>query len=704
MADETNNPKQTERRASRKSAASYDDKIAIANTYRNVFMFNLFKSNYITRFKCILNSWNLVPAVTNKRTSSWLVVILAGIIVLCANLIISKVLRTSSIDLTEDQLYTVSTNTKKVLSDIKETIDIRVYFTERLGETAPTYRVYLNRIRALLDQYSNISGGMLRLAFIEPEPFSDAEDRALAAGLRQIRLNEAGDQAFFGLVATNSTDQQEIVPFFTPQRERYLEYEITKLIHKLSAPKKQLIGLVSSLPVMGSINSPGIPDQRTQPKSKWVIIEQIEEFFDVKSVDTITNEIDPEVDLLMILQPTNISEETAYAIDQFALKGKPVIVFVDPLPDIALLLQSASTDSLSNSKILRILKSWGVKINTENVAGDIQLARRVQTSGPQSIITEYVTWLSVQGALISEKDVISDGIKIINFSSAGFFEEVDGATTNFQPLMKTTQTAMKIPLSNMIGQPDPVRLLRDYRPGGKQLILAGRVTGKIKTAFPDGRPTLHSESASPPKAGNKEILNQKSKGISNHLKSGNLNAIIIGDTDFLYEDFWLQVGQFLGQRVQQPIAHNASFVLNALENLSGGTALSGLSSRGVSERRFTTVDNIRRVAEQRYRESENQLQSRLDQLRLKLSKVEQRTKNGEFIFNSDDTKSIETFRNEMLVTRKELRDLQHKMRSDIESLEGWLKLINIAIVPLLFSFGGLAFATIHRRKFSRYQQ
>ncbi|MEN2494924.1 MAG: hypothetical protein TECD_00834 [Hyphomicrobiaceae bacterium hypho_1] len=631
-----------------------------------------------------------------KQPQLWTVIALCGIMLLSTNFIASKLLNSYSFDYTENRLYTISESTKKVLTGIKEAIDIRVYFSEKLGETAPNYKRYYNRVRALLEQYSNISGGKLRLWFIEPQSFSDSEDRAVAAGLQSLRLNEIGDQVFFGLVATNSTDQQEIIQFFAPQRERYLEYDITKIVHKLSSPEKYSIGLLTGLPVMGGISSPEFPGQKPREIPKWEIINHLEEFFEVKNIDPKAGKIDPEIDILMLLQPKGVSEQTAYAIDQFALKGKSIIAFLDPMPDVGLSLNSVSSNNIFDPQIVNLLKTWGVKIDSNKVVGDIQLARRVQTSGPTSLITEYVTWLSVKGPLISDEDVISDGIKTINFSSAGFLKSIEGTNVKLRPLVQTTQDAMQISTQKMLGQIDPVGLLRDYRPGGKQLVLAARLSGNIKTAFPNRKTKLSSgiEQA------NDEKEAKQKRQLNERLKSGNLNAVIVADTDFLYDDFWLQIAQFLGQRIQQPTAHNASFVFNSLENLSGGAALSGLRSRGVDDRRFITIDRIRRKAEQRYRNGESRLKSKLEEIRSKLTKVEQRTKEGGLVLSGEEKKAIEEFRSQMLITRKELRDLQHEMRSDIESLEDWLKFINIAVVPLLFSFGGMAFFTMRRRKHS----
>ncbi len=637
----------------------------------------------------------------NRTTMAWIAIALAAIVLLSVNIIASNVFRTANADLTESGLYSISKNTHQVLSDISEPIDMRVYFSEKLGEAAPTYKRYFERVRALLEQYANMAGGKLRISFIEPAPFSDAEDRAVAAGLRGVRLNSTGDQGFFGLVATNSTDQEEVVQFFSPERERYLEYDMTKLVHKLAVPKKLVVGLMSAIPLDGGQSRPRFPGQQPQQFPKWAIMDQIEEFFAIKKVDLNTKEIPADVDVLMIVQPSGLSAQAAYAIDQFALSGKAVLVFLDPVPDVGRMMNPATGGGTLSSELAKLLKAWGVKFDPTKFAGDLNIARRVQTSGNRPIVSEYISWLSVSGPLINDGDVVADGVKVINLASAGYITSTKKATTTIQPLLQTTPGAMEVEAAKIIGfEPDPVSLLRDYKPGSKALVLAARVKGDIKTAFPKGKPKPKDNKDDKTKGavGASDTDKTDDAPSPKQLKAGQLNAVVIADTDMLFDQFWMQVREIVGQRVSLPIAHNAVFVVNTLENLSGGAALSGLRGRGVDERPFGLVDDIRRDADRRFRQKEDQLVKKLSSLRSKLESVQNRTKDGGIILSDKDKQAIEEFRSEMVVTRKELRDVKHAMRADIDRLEGWLKFINIAGVPLLFGVGGIAFAAMRRRR------
>ncbi|MGI9522707.1 MAG: GldG family protein [Hyphomicrobiaceae bacterium] len=646
----------------------------------------------------------------NRRTMAWIAVGLGAIILLSVNIVSSNFFRSATADLTESGLYSISKSTRRVLGNISEPIDVRIYFSNQLGEQAPLYKRYFERVRALFDQYANLSGNQLKVSYIEPEPFSDAEDRAVAAGLRGVQLNAQGDQGFFGLVATNSTDQEEVVQFFAPERERYLEYDMTKLVHKLAAPKKMVVGIMSGIPIMGGPPQPpmGMPGRPPQQLPKWFVVSQIEEFFDVETIAEDAKKVPDNVDVLMLVQPSGLTAEAAFAVDQFALRGGRVLAFVDPVPDVGRAFNPAAAASGGmNPELEKLLKSWGVEIDPTKIAGDLRIARRVQTGGNQPVVTEYISWLSVKDSLIDQDDVIADSVNTVNLASSGYIQGVDQATTTIKPLLKTTPAAMEVDSSKVMGyQPDPVALLREYKPGSKELVLAARVQGDIKTAFPDGRPTTKAQDKGEAKSGGGETdkkpdAKEATAKTSAPLTSGKLNAIVVADSDLLYDDFWVQMRDMLGQQIALPIAHNATFVVNAIENLSGGEALSGLRGRGVDDRPFVLVDDIRRTAEQRFRQKEQALVSKLNGLQDQLSKVERQSTDGNVILSDADKDAIEKFRGEMVATRKELRDVKHAMRADIDQLEGTLKFVNIAGVPLLFVVGGIAFAAMRRRRTSK---
>jgi len=681
----------------------------------------------------------------NSRTLAWWAIALAAVLLLATNLIMGSWFKNWRTDLTEDGLYSISDSTKKVLSGLDEPITMQLYYTKALGETAPLYASYFERVRALLERYRDMSGGKLRIQFINPQPFSDAEDRALGSGLKGIPLNSEGEQAFFGLVATNTTDNVETIQFFAPERDRFLEYDLTKLILTLSKPKKKVVGLISGLPLEGG---PASPMTGGRPQPPWAILAQIREFFELKVLQQDVKEIPSDVDTLMLVQPNGLTPEAALAIDQFALKGGRILAFVDPVAEIARVLSQGRPVG-EPTELLKLFKTWGIEIDPTKVAADIGQARRVQFGGGQSgtppSVTEYVAWLNLDKRALEANDALTASIETINTASMGALAVDPKSALKMQPILQTTERGSLIDADKVSLRPDPLGLLRGYQPGGKRLVLAARFVGDIRTAFPNGiappAPAAPKEqtakapdspSSESPKSDSTKSDSSKTdanktdepkkdgdapksaeakpaekaaadakpatvKSTPPPLTTGQLNTIVIADTDILHDQFWMDERDFLGQRIQIPVAHNSIFVVNALENLTGGEALRDLRGRGVKPRPFAMVDEIRRDAEKQFREKEQGLEAKLQETQAKLEGIQQKGEGGNIILTDKDRQTIERFKSERQAVRGELREVKLAMRQDIDRLDAKLKFINIAAVPLLIGFGALALAIIRRR-------
>ena len=636
-----------------------------------------------------------------RHTLAWTGLALAGVAFLSINLISATALRSVKADFTKEGLYTISEGTRKALQTIDEPIDIRVYYSNKLGEAAPSFAKNFERVRTLLEQYRSISGNKLQISYIDPEPFSDAEDRAVAAGLRGIRLNPEGDLGYFGMVGANSTDNEETIGFFAPERERFIEYDVTKLIYALAHPKKPVIGLVSTLPVDGGLDP--MMGMR-QPLPPQMVMQQIRDVFEVKTLGKEFTEIPEDVDVLMVVQPDGLSAETTYAIDQFALKGGRVLAFVDPVPETLRPPTPMAMSAAPNfDEFGKLLTAWGVSFDGKQIAGDVEHARRVQFGGGvNNVVTEYVAWLGFDSRNLDQGDVLSAGIERLNLASVGFLSAVEGATTNLTPVMQSSTEAMSIPTEKISPMPDAVALLREYKPGGKPLVVAARVSGEVKSAYPDGRPKPEKadkdESAETDSASSDTDKADTEEAKAAHQADGNINVLLVADTDLLSDQFWVDVREFLGQQIAVPHAHNSAFVVGALENLSGSEALLSLRGRGVVDRPFELVADIRRDAERRYREKEQALTTKLKELQDQLAKLE-RVGEGEAVILTDkEREAIERFRGEMLTVRRELREVKRALREDIDRLDAWLKFANIGAVPLLLGAGAVGWAIIRRRR------
>jgi ABC-type uncharacterized transport system involved in gliding motility auxiliary subunit len=632
----------------------------------------------------------------SRRRMAWIGLALGAVILLSVNMIASVGLRNVKTDLTADRLFTISDGTREVLAGIDEPITARLYFSRRLAELAPEQSRYFHRVKALFEQYRDLSGGKLQLTILDPEPFSDAEDRAVAAGLRGVRLNAEGEVGYFGLVATNSTDAIETIPFFTPDREAFLEYDATKLVANLANPRKRVVGLMSGLPLDGGQSETPMGNR---PQRPWMIMSQIRDLFEVRDVAQTVTSIPAGIDVLMVVQPSGLTEEAAYAIDQFALKGGKVLVFIDPVTEMNQLAMLKSPGE-GRRRLAKVLEAWGVEFDPTKVAADIRHARRVQFGRDQDSVTEFVAWLGLDERNINKDDVLAAGINVLNLASSGFLDRADGATANVQPILQTSTDAAMVGAEKMGMGADPLGLLRSYQPGGKALDLAVRINGEAKTAFPSGKPAAEPDKK---EAGQKETEASGGAGPApgkpetqpdtGFVASGTVNAIIVADADMLADQFWVSRQDLAGQEAIVPTSHNAAFVLSALENLAGSNALIALRARGVNERPFTWVSELRRNAEQKFREKEQALEARLKSAQDELARLQSSGASG-IVLSAKEREAVEKFRAEMLDTRRELREVKRALSADIDSLDGWLKFTNIALVPLVIAMGGLGFSLV----------
>jgi ABC-type uncharacterized transport system involved in gliding motility auxiliary subunit len=606
----------------------------------------------------------------------------AAILFIAANVLSNTWLRNLRLDVTEGASYSTSEQIRPVFEGIKEPIIVRVYFSESVGQASPRHAEYFQRVRDLLQQYAELANGKLKIELYNPEPFSDVEDRAVGFGLQAVPLGQLGEVGYFGLAATNSTDDQQVIPFFNLEREQFLEYDLTKLIYGLSEPDQPKIGLLSTLPIEGAPQMPsmmGMPPQQSRP---WAVLGQIRDLFAVQSLAPDVTVIPADIDILMLVQPDNLSDAAAYAVDQFILGGGKALVFVDPNAESAGM--GAPPGSGDKQGITKLLAAWGVRMPEGQVVGDIEAAARVglQAEG-RPVAADYVAWLQLRGGHFDTSDAITGDLNQINLGTSGVLEKVEGATTTVTPLISTGLQSMRMPADKFMGLPDVVSLFRDFKPQNKTEIIAARITGPAKSAFAEAPKT---EGAAPAAA---HVGESKQP----------IQVVVVADTDILGDRFWTQSSSFLGESVVVPIADNANFVINALENLTGSPALSALRGRGVQSRPFELLEAIRREAETQYRATEQNLTGRLEELQKRVSAMEVRDDGqGQAILSEEDQRTIESYRGDILATRRELREVQRALREDIDRLQGILTFVNIALVPILFGIALIVIAMVRRRR------
>jgi ABC-type uncharacterized transport system involved in gliding motility auxiliary subunit len=642
--------------------------------------------------------------LASRRGVAVAVLVLIVLMVASANIVAARFL-TSRLDLTAEHLYTLSQGTRNTLAKIDEPITLRFYFSTRLGDAVPSYGVYAQRVRELLDQYVAAAHGKIRLEVYNPQAFSDVEDRAVAFGLKGVPLDAQGEQVYFGLAATNSTDDQQVIAFFAPERERFLEYDLTKLVHSLAFPKKTVVGLMTTLPLEGDMAAM----MRGRPTEPMAVIEELQQLDQVKPLASNIDAIPPDIDVLMLVHPQSLPDKTLFAIDQFVLKSGKALVFVDPLSE----LQASHPSQLNppgsptSSNLERLFKSWGIEVPSKTVVGDRRNAQRVgvPVPGRGTRPLDYIAWLNLQAANLNRDDMITADLSHIMMASSGIIEPLDGAKTTIEPLITTSPDSTKIPPEKLTGLPDVAGLLTQFKSDNKRYILAAHVTGMVDTAFPDGPPkppepakpaaAAKSDATDPPASeapekkpaeANPAPAKSAEPASADWLKTSAqpINVVVVADTDMLDDRFWMQTQDFFGQRVAIPTANNGDFVANAVEVLAGGNDLVGLRSRGTSARPFQVVDRIERDAQERYSAEERALQQKLKDTQAKLADLTGKDQaNAPTTLSPEQTKAIEEFRAEMLQTRRQLRAVQGALRGDIGRLKAGLEFFDIALIPIL---------------------
>jgi len=588
-------------------------------------------------------------------------------------------LRSMRVDLTQNRLYTLSRGTQQVLADLY------FYFSrEAAAKQAPLLMPYATRVREFLEELAARSNGKIHLRIVDPQPFSDDEDRAGEFGLQSLQSG-GGDALYFGLAGTNSTDGRSAIPTFQADREEFLEYDVAKLINDLGTPKKPVIGLISTLGMQGQFNP--MTGQMGDP---WPIYTQLEELFTVRSLTPDTDHIDQDVDVLMLVHPKRLAQKTLYAIDQFVMRGGRILLFVDPNAGGDTNGQDPSNPMAGmmadhSSDLEPLLKAWGVDYDPTKVIGDLELGLEVRTN-MQSPPVRHIGILGLGHDDMDHKDVLTASLDKINLATAGWVAARPGAKITFEPLLLSSTSAAPIPAQRFNALTDPSTLRDGFKPTGIRYALAARITGPVDSAFPQGPPPDEKAPAGPPAA---------------HLtKSAQpANIVIIADTDMLMDYMWVQMHEVFGQRVAQAFANNGDLVANILDNLSGSSALISVRGRATFSRPFERVEALRRQADDRLRNKALELQSELQQTETKLTELQnKRNDQSSVTLSPEQEAELKRFVAEKARVRKELRETQRGLDVDIDRLDSWLKVVNIAIAPLCVAVAGVIILSLRRRR------
>jgi ABC-type uncharacterized transport system involved in gliding motility auxiliary subunit len=601
--------------------------------------------------------------------------------VIASNSLLSGV----QLDLTQHKLYTLAPGTRAMLEDLPEPINLYYFFSEESTADVQALRSYATRVEEILEEFVLAADGNLRLQVIDPVPFSEDEDRAAEFGLTDLALGSGrGDSIYFGLAATNPIGDEAVIDIFDPSKESSLEYDLARLIYSLSTPDKSVIGLISGVPMSG-----GFDAQTQQMQQPWVMVQQIRQLFEVRSLAADLTTIDDDISLLWIVHPTGLSDNTLYAIDQFILGGGRALIFVDPLAEVA--TQMADPTGLgegTSSDLEPLFSAWGLRFDPTQVVADDRNALSVTM--PNGRPVRHIGLIGLEADGMAADEIITAGLSSINLGTAGNLEKADGAAIELVPLLESSAESALMPASGFQFLSDPLSLLDSFVADGKPHILAARIEGPLTTAFPAGPPGSDTESLLAPPA--------------DHLTtSENSNVVVVADVDILSDRLWVQRQRsLLGREIASAFAGNGDFVANAVANLAGSEQLIGLKSRDTFNRPFDRVEELQREADARFRETEQRLQAELDDTERRLGELQQaREDQGSLLMSPEQERELDRFREEQLRIRKELRAVQRELDSSIDNLGAWLKLTNIVLFPLglaLIAFAAYLLRRARRRR------
>jgi len=609
-----------------------------------------------------------------KNWYSTSALLLLAVLFLALTMLSGTFLTGARLDLTQQRLYTLSPGTINLLRQIDEPVTVEFFFSEGASSELPMVRNFARRVQELLDEMARRSEGGLQVRRIDPRPFSEEEDRAVLMGLQGVPVGAGGDTLYLGLVGTNMIDGREVLPFVSPAREAFLEYELARMIHILSQPSRPSVGLLSGLPMAG-----GMDFQSGRNLEPWAIHDEIQELFEVESIDRAAARLPQGLDVLVLVHPRGLEPELLADIERFMLAGGRLLAFLDPYseadpgPDPTDPMGAMTADRYSTLDPL--LDGWGILFSVDDFVVDLGLALQVGMQQGQPPV-RHPAILGVNADHMSRDDVITAELEVINMASVGWFELHEDSPLAMEPLLFSSRSSDSLDTERLRFLSDPSLLADEMGATGERHVFAARFSGEVDALFTG--------------AG------------ENGTGRGTINAILVADTDFLTDRFWVQRQRFFGTTLLDPFANNADFVINAIDNLLGNADLISVRSRGTSQRPFTLVNELRRSAEQRLRATEQRLEAELAETERRLGDLQQARGDTDLsVLTPQQEAEIDRFIAQRVELRQQLRQVRRDLDADIEALGNRVKMINIALMPVLVTLFALALAWRRRRAFSR---
>ena len=606
------------------------------------------------------------------------------------------------VDLTQEKAYTLSEGTRAILKRLDSTLKIRFYCTQgaEAGGDTLFLKSYAKKVEDLLAEYKQAAKGKLIVEKYDPAPDSDAEDSARLDGVEGQMLRN-GEKFYLGLAI--GLDEKQAIPFLDPNRERLLEYDLSRAISRVATPEKPVVGLMSPLPVFGMPANPmmarmGQPGQGQPP---WVLVNELKNDFNVRSVGMDVDKIDDDIKVLLVIHPRDISDKAQYALDQFIMRGGKLIAFLDPLPLIDAKEQNQMLGSIPNSgsSLDKLLKAWGLSLDTGKVVADMKF--KMQLGGRNGQPQDAPAFLSITAEGINKDDILTSQIDNVWLPFTGAFSGTPVAGLKETVLLKSTADSQLVDgfMANLSG----ANVMKDFKRSGTEYALAVRLAGKFKTAFPNGKPEekKDEEKKDGDKKPDEKPAEKKPDDSLKETKQDNA-VILVADADMIFDHFALRQMQTPFGTMSMAMNGNLNFAQGAVEQLSGDSNLIAVRSRATQNRPFEKIKQIEAVANEKFQSEIKRLEESKAEAQRKINDLQQQKKDKDqrFILSPEQAAELAKLRKEEAETGKRLKQMQKDLRKEVVSLQTWLKWINILAVPAAVTVSGIAIAVVNRRKTS----
>jgi ABC-type uncharacterized transport system involved in gliding motility auxiliary subunit len=637
-----------------------------------------------------------------KKTIETILYSMGGVAAMALILIAVNVLAGAlkeRVDLTKERAFTLSQGTRAILQKLDTPIKIRFYCTQGEPSAETVFlRNYAKHVEDLLAEYKQAAKGKLTIEKYDPQPDSDAEDSARLDGVEGEMLRN-GEKFYLGL-AVALLDVKQSIPFLDPNRERLLEYDLSRAITRVGTSDKPIVGIMSPLPVFGMPSNPMMMRMGQQGQQPWVIVTELKNDFNVQNVAMDTDKIDENIKVLVVIHPRDISEKAQYALDQFIMRGGKLIAFLDPLPMMDTKEQNEMLGNMPNSgsSLEKLVKAWGLSFDTAKVVADMNF--KMQLGGRNGQPQDAPAVMAVTSEGLNAEDIVTSQIDNVWLPYAGAFIGTPVPGLKETVLLKSTKDSQLVDgfMAHLSGE----NVMKEFKPSGTQYALAIRLTGKFKTAFPNGKPEDKKEDDKKDADKDKKDASPNKPDDSLKETKQDNSVILVGDADMLYDRVALQPVQTLFGTAYSPANGNLSFAQNAIEQLTGDNNLIGVRSRATVARPFTRVKAMEAAANEKFQSEIKQLEENASEAQRKINELQQQKKDKDqrFILSPEQGAELANLRKQEVETRKHLKQVQKDLRKEVVSLQSTVKWVNILAVPIAVMASGIVIAFVKRRKTS----